>query len=57
MDRKRPSTNEFEYYDMVLINEDDDCLEFVCVGDRVYRIFNRNTKRFHNLDLGIDWIT
>ena len=26
------------------------------VGDRTYRVVNKETGRFHNIELGIDWV-
>ena len=41
--------------DNVIVDERDN-LEFVLVGDRVYRVFNKKTQRFHDAELGIDLI-
>jgi len=37
-------------------NERDN-LTFVKVGNKTYRVFNKKTKRFHDLELGIDLVT
>ena len=37
-----------------VIDNERDNLTFVEVGERTYRVFNKKTKRFHDLELGID---
>ena len=39
-----------------LIDNERDNLTFVEVGDRTYRIIKKKTKRFHDLELGIDLV-
>ena len=31
-------------------------LRFEQIGEKVYRVFNERTDRFHNKELGIDWV-
>ena len=33
-----------------------DRLTWESVGDRKYRVVNKETGRFHNIELGIDWV-
>ena len=39
-----------------LVENERDNLTFVEVGDRRYRVFNKKTNRFHDLELGIDMV-
>lgn len=41
--------------EIALFSEKRD-LTFAKVRDRIYHVFNPRTNRFHNLELGIDWV-
>ena len=38
----------------IVIFDEKENLKFKKVGENVYRVFNTKTKRFHDLELGID---
>ena len=41
----------------IFVDEEKENLEFVLAGDRVYRVINKRTNRFHDIEPGIDWMT
>ena len=47
---------ERKRFQMEVIKNERDNLTFVEVGDRIYRVFNKKTNRFHDLELGIDLV-